>query len=43
MLRLPSHSAPMGDKLLAAAWIMIVVGVLGVLAWSACLLFLPLL
>lgn len=43
MLRLPSHNAPMGDKLLAAAWILIVVGVLGVLAWSAYLLFLPLL
>jgi len=33
----------MGDRILATAWILIIVGVLLVLAWSACILFLPLL
>jgi len=43
MIHLPRKGAPMGDRVLAAAWIAIVVSVVAGLAWSAWMLLLPLL
>lgn len=42
MLHLPLKEAPFGDRILAAVWILLVVGILAVLAWSAWILLLPL-
>lgn len=43
MIHLPRKDAPLGDRLLGLAWVVIVLSVLAGLAWSAWLLLLPLL
>lgn len=43
MLSFPLKGAPLGDRILATAWILIVVGILAILAWSAWILLFPLL
>lgn len=42
MIHLPLKGAPLGDRILATVWILIVAGILGVLAWSAWILLFPL-
>lgn len=43
MIHFPQRGAPLGDRVLAAFWILLVAGILIVLAWSAWILLFPLL
>lgn len=42
MIHLPLKGAPLGDRILATLWIVIVAGILYILAWSAWILLFPL-